>query len=118
MTVAYHPDLTGKLVDVTRTKALDSSHGPVLSAPKKQSRDDSVMARMFGMVELQLQIGGRLVTDTEMETMAERYPLSKSAAVLCKIGPAFLEPLDDDKATADEAMDNEEVMLWMKRRMA
>ncbi|KAH0689707.1 hypothetical protein KY289_017065 [Solanum tuberosum] len=32
MTVAYYLDLTGKLVDVTRTKALDTSHGPVLSA--------------------------------------------------------------------------------------
>ncbi|KAH0761200.1 hypothetical protein KY290_017273 [Solanum tuberosum] len=35
MTVAYHPDLTGKIVDVTRTKALDTSHGPVLSAPER-----------------------------------------------------------------------------------
>ncbi|KAG5571049.1 hypothetical protein H5410_060815 [Solanum commersonii] len=31
MTVAYHPDLTGKIVDVTRTKALDMSHGFFLS---------------------------------------------------------------------------------------
>ncbi|KAG5628208.1 hypothetical protein H5410_013426 [Solanum commersonii] len=32
LTVAFYPDLTGKIVDVTRTKALDTSHGPVLSA--------------------------------------------------------------------------------------
>ncbi|KAH0669774.1 hypothetical protein KY285_023929 [Solanum tuberosum] len=108
ITVGYHPDLTGELVDVTRTKALDSSHGPVMSALERQARDDSVMARMFGMAELQLRIGGRPVTDADMEIMAEHYPLSESAAFLCKTGPAFLEPLDDDEATADEATDDEE----------
>uniref|UniRef100_M1DA88 Uncharacterized protein n=1 Tax=Solanum tuberosum TaxID=4113 RepID=M1DA88_SOLTU len=108
MTVAYYPDLTGDLFDVTRTKALDSSHEPVLSALERQARDDSVIARMFGMAELQLQIIGRPDTDAEMETMAERYPLSESAVFLCKTGPAFLEHLDDDEATADEATDDDE----------
>ncbi|KAH0712096.1 hypothetical protein KY289_008055 [Solanum tuberosum] len=35
LTIAFHPYLTGKLVDVTRTKALDTSHGPVLSAQER-----------------------------------------------------------------------------------
>ncbi|KAG5581683.1 hypothetical protein H5410_052310 [Solanum commersonii] len=108
LTISFHPDLTGKLVDMMRTKALGTSHRPVLSAQERQARDNSVMARMFGMAELQLRIGGCPVTDAEMETMAERYPLFESAAFLCKTGPAFLEPLDDDEATADEAMDDEE----------
>ncbi|KAG5571931.1 hypothetical protein H5410_061697 [Solanum commersonii] len=43
-----------------------------------------------------------------MATMAKRYPLTESASFLCRTGPAFLEPLDDDEATADEAMDDEE----------
>ncbi|KAG5585561.1 hypothetical protein H5410_045995 [Solanum commersonii] len=107
-TVAYHPDLTGKLVAVTCTKVLDTSHGHVLSAQVRQARDDSVMARMFGMAELQLRIGGRPITDAEIDTMAERYPLTESAAFLCRTGPTFLEPLDDDEPTADEAMDDEE----------
>ncbi|KAG5607032.1 hypothetical protein H5410_028524 [Solanum commersonii] len=88
--------------------ALDTSHGPVLSAPERQACDDSVMTRMFGMAKLQLRIGGRPVTDAEMETMAERYPLTESAAFLCRTGPAFLEPLDNDNATIDEAMDDED----------
>ncbi|KAH0679294.1 hypothetical protein KY284_020379 [Solanum tuberosum] len=108
MTVAQHPDLTGKLVDVTRTKTLDMSHGPVLSAPDRQARDDSIMARIFCMAEMQLRIGGRPVTDDEMETLADRYPLIDSAAFLCKSGPAFLEPIDDDEATADEEMDGDD----------
>ena len=33
MTVTRHLDLTGKLVDVTLKKALDISHGSVLSSP-------------------------------------------------------------------------------------
>ncbi|KAH0655201.1 hypothetical protein KY285_030083 [Solanum tuberosum] len=108
LTIIFHPDLTGKLVDVTCTKVLDTSHGLVLSAQERQACDDTVMARMFWMAKLQLRISGRPVTDEDMETMAERYRLTESAAFLCRTGPAFLEPLDDDEATADEAMDNEE----------
>ncbi|KAG5581986.1 hypothetical protein H5410_052613, partial [Solanum commersonii] len=114
MTVAYHSNLMGKLVDVTCTKTLDTYHGHVLSAQERQARDDSVMARMFGMKELQMRIGGRPVTDEEMETMAKRYPLTESAAFLCQTGPAFLEPLDDDETTADEAIDDGRIMLWMR----
>lgn len=32
LTITCHPDLTCKIVDVTRTKALDTPHGPVLIA--------------------------------------------------------------------------------------
>ncbi|KAG5605739.1 hypothetical protein H5410_027231 [Solanum commersonii] len=85
LTVAFHLDLIGKIVDVTRTKALDTSHGLVLSAQERQARDNSVMDMMFGMAELQLQIGGR-----------------PSATFLCRTGPAFLEPLDNDEAVDEE----------------
>ncbi|KAG5591346.1 hypothetical protein H5410_041860 [Solanum commersonii] len=111
--IAFHPDLTGKLVDVTTTKELDTSHGPILSAPERQAHDDSVMARMFGMAELQLRIGGRPVTDAEM--VAAHYPLSESAAFLCKTGLAFLEPLDDDEVTADEVMEDEKDAIMDKK---
>ncbi|KAG5594766.1 hypothetical protein H5410_035998 [Solanum commersonii] len=108
LTIVFHLNLMGKLVDVTRINVLDTSHGLVLSAQERQARDDSVMERMFGMAELQLRIGGRPITDEEMETMAKRYLLTESIAFLCRTGPAFLEPLDNDEATADEAMDDEE----------
>ncbi|KAG5584924.1 hypothetical protein H5410_045358 [Solanum commersonii] len=93
-----------RIVDVTRTKVLDTSHSPILSTQKWQTRDDSVMARMFVMEELQLRIGGHPVTDNEMETLAERYPLTENAAYLYRVGSAFQEPPDDDMATADEEM--------------
>lgn len=44
-----------------------------------------------------------------METMAKHYSFTQSVTLLCKTGPAFLEPLDDNKAIADETIDaNEE----------
>ncbi|KAG5609803.1 hypothetical protein H5410_021084 [Solanum commersonii] len=89
LTVAFHPNLMGKIVDVTQTKALDTSHGPVLSAQERKPRDDSVMARMFGIAKLQLRIAGRPITDKEMETLADHYPLMDSATFLCRTGPLF-----------------------------
>ncbi|KAG5595803.1 hypothetical protein H5410_037035 [Solanum commersonii] len=83
LTVALHLDLTGKIVDVTRTNALDTSHGLVLLAQERQARDDNAMARMFGMAELQLRIEG------------------------CPDW-SRLEPLDDVEATTNEAMDEED----------
>ncbi|KAH0712066.1 hypothetical protein KY289_008025 [Solanum tuberosum] len=83
LTIAFHPDLTGKLVDVTRTKC----HG-------KNVRYGIVADRRTP------------ITDEEMENMVDRYPLTESVSSLCRTGPAFLEPLDDDEATADEMMDD------------
>uniref|UniRef100_M1DU91 Uncharacterized protein n=1 Tax=Solanum tuberosum TaxID=4113 RepID=M1DU91_SOLTU len=40
------------IVDVTHTKALDTSNGPVLYAQERKAIDDSWMAHMFGMAEL------------------------------------------------------------------
>ncbi|KAH0658257.1 hypothetical protein KY289_027005 [Solanum tuberosum] len=97
MIVAYHPDLMGKLVDVTRTKELDLSYGPVLSTQERQPRDDSIMEKME-----------RPITDEEMETLADPYSLIENVACLCRSGPAFLKPLDDDEPIVDEAMDDEE----------
>ncbi|KAG5614643.1 hypothetical protein H5410_014467 [Solanum commersonii] len=108
ITVAYHPDLTGKLVDVTQTKALNTSHGPILSAQERQACDNSVIARMLGMAELQLRIRGCSVTDEEMETLADRYSLIENATFLCRSGPTFMEPLDDDEATVNKTRDEEE----------
>jgi len=44
---------------------------------------------MFGMIELQLRIGGSPITDNEMENLAKLYPLTDIAAYMCRVGPAF-----------------------------
>ncbi|KAH0634866.1 hypothetical protein KY284_037652 [Solanum tuberosum] len=90
MTIARAPYLVCNLVDMSHTKAQDMSHGPALSVPERQARDNSWMARMFGMLELHLQIGIRPVTDEEMESLAERYPLTDNAPYMCRMGPHFM----------------------------
>ncbi|KAG5628010.1 hypothetical protein H5410_013228 [Solanum commersonii] len=96
------PHLVCRLVDVIRTKMHDSSQGPVLTAIDRQAHDDSWMGRMFGMPELQLWIGGHPVIEDEMETLAERYPLTDSTMYMYQMRPAFQEPIDDNDATADK----------------
>ncbi|KAG5576259.1 hypothetical protein H5410_056393 [Solanum commersonii] len=53
------------------------------------------------MAELQLRIGGHLVTEDEMAKLAECYPLTDSSMYMCWMGPTFQEPIDDDDVTTD-----------------
>uniref|UniRef100_M1E183 Putative plant transposon protein domain-containing protein n=1 Tax=Solanum tuberosum TaxID=4113 RepID=M1E183_SOLTU len=80
----------------------DQSHRQVLTVADRQAQDDSWMGCMFGMAELQLWISGRPVTEDEMETLAEHYPLTDSRMYMCQMGPAFQEPIDDDDTTFDK----------------
>ncbi|KAG5630289.1 hypothetical protein H5410_002006 [Solanum commersonii] len=96
----YAPHLVYRLVDVTRTKTHDPSQGPMLTIVDRQAHDDSWIGRIFGMAELQLRLGGRLVTKDEMATLAKCYPLTDSGLYMCRMGPSFQEPIDD--ATTDE----------------
>ncbi|KAG5628209.1 hypothetical protein H5410_013427 [Solanum commersonii] len=67
------------------------------------------MPRMFGMEEFHIRIGGYPITNEDIKTLVDRYPLTDNVAFLCRNGPAFLEPLDnDDEATAEEEMDEED----------
>uniref|UniRef100_M1DZ04 Uncharacterized protein n=1 Tax=Solanum tuberosum TaxID=4113 RepID=M1DZ04_SOLTU len=104
----HAPYLVYCLVDVTRTKAHDQSQGKLLSTVDRQARDDSWMGRMFRMAKLQLRIGGRPVTEDEIETSIECYLLMDSAMYMCRMGPTFQEPLDDDDTTTDEEDGSEE----------
>ncbi|KAH0758051.1 hypothetical protein KY290_021544 [Solanum tuberosum] len=104
----HAPYLVYCLVDVTRTKTHDQSQGKLLSTVDRQARDDSWMGQMFRMAELQLQIGGRPVTEDEIETSVECYLLMDSAMYMCRMGPTFQEPLDDDDTTSDEEDGSEE----------
>ncbi|KAH0636624.1 hypothetical protein KY289_036539 [Solanum tuberosum] len=94
--------LVCRLVDVIRTKVHDQSHGQVLTVADRQARDNSWMGHMFGMAELQLLISGRPVTEDEMETLAESYPLTNSTMYMCQMGLAFQEHIDDDDTTSDK----------------
>ena len=63
---------------------------------------------MFGMAELQQPIGGRSLTDDAIDAFAECYSLRDISAYLCKTSPTFLQTVDNDELTSNEAMDDEE----------
>lgn len=60
------------------------------------------MGPIFGMAELQLRISGRPVTEEKMDTLVERYPLKNNDMYMCRMGPIFQEPIDDDDGMTDE----------------
>ncbi|MCD7462843.1 hypothetical protein HAX54_049455 [Datura stramonium] len=76
-----------------------TSSALLLTPTEHYARDDSWRGRMFGMLELQLKIRDRPTTDEEMSALEERYPLTKSVMLMCKVGRAFKKPLDDDEPT-------------------
>ena len=57
----HAPHLVRHMVNVTRTKAHDPSHGPIMTTIDRQARDDSRIGCMFGMAKLKLWIGSRHV---------------------------------------------------------
>ena len=64
---------------------------------------------MYGMAKLKLCIGGHLIIEEEMNTLVESYSLTDCAMYICRMGPIFQEPINDDDATAydkDEAEDD------------
>ncbi|MCD7451894.1 hypothetical protein HAX54_013918 [Datura stramonium] len=44
-----------------------------------------------------LRIRGRPSIDEEMSALEKSYPLTESAMLMCKVGSAFEELLDDDE---------------------
>uniref|UniRef100_M1DAB9 Uncharacterized protein n=1 Tax=Solanum tuberosum TaxID=4113 RepID=M1DAB9_SOLTU len=71
----------------------------------KMKLDTSAMSLSMRVATLD---GGCLITDDEMENLAECYPLTYSVAYMCRICSVFQEPFDDDEGTADEGMDEED----------
>ncbi|TMX05210.1 hypothetical protein EJD97_001069 [Solanum chilense] len=90
------------MVNVTRTKAHDPSHEPIMTTIDRQARDDSRMGRMFGMSQLKLLIGSRLVIEEEMDTSAELYRFIDSAMHMCRMVSGFAKSIDYDDETTDE----------------
>lgn len=108
LTAKDYPHLVCHLVDVTKVKAPEPEQGPIMTNAVRQARDDSWMGRMFGMAEMQLRLGGRPATEEEMAALPSRYPLTESAMHMCRVGPGFQEPLDDDEPTEDEEEQEQE----------
>ncbi|KAH0754512.1 hypothetical protein KY290_024782 [Solanum tuberosum] len=61
----------------------------MLTVIDRKAHDDSWMGRMLVMAQLQLRIDGHPLSEDEIVTLAECYPLTDSAMYLCRMGPAF-----------------------------
>lgn len=56
MTIARRPEMMSKFVDVTRTKAPETSHEPILLALDRQAWDDSVMHACLGWLSCSFRL--------------------------------------------------------------
>ncbi|MCD9560400.1 hypothetical protein HAX54_019073 [Datura stramonium] len=86
----YKPGYDPMGIDVTKPKEPEGVHGPVLYVNERNAQINNMLShllRMNGVTEKQLNID---------------YPLREHSRALCRVGPGFEEPLDDDVATEDE----------------
>ncbi|TMW98164.1 hypothetical protein EJD97_004414 [Solanum chilense] len=92
------------MIGIENQKLWNLGVGDVLTVIDRQDHDDSWMGRMFGMAEFHLWISCCTVTEDQIETQIECYPLTDSVIYICRMGPDFQELIDDDDddATADE----------------
>ncbi|MCD9561299.1 hypothetical protein HAX54_020330 [Datura stramonium] len=60
-------------------KEPDTIGGTTLTVAERNTRDKSYMTHLYGMIDLQLQIGGGPATSEERTGLSERYPLNTHA---------------------------------------
>ncbi|MCE3050888.1 hypothetical protein HAX54_048355 [Datura stramonium] len=59
-----------------------------------------MLSHLYGMQMLQLRMNG--VTEAQPQQLNIDYPLSEHSRALCRVGPGYKEPLDDDVSVEDE----------------
>ncbi|MCE0481358.1 hypothetical protein HAX54_039040 [Datura stramonium] len=94
--VDYRPRYDPKGIDITKTKNPEGIHGPVLSISECHAQTDNILSHIYDMKMLQLRMNG--VTEERLQQLNMDYPLSEHSRDLCRVGPIFEEPLDDDDA--------------------
>ncbi|MCE2055497.1 hypothetical protein HAX54_042766 [Datura stramonium] len=57
------------------------------------------MARMFGMQDAPATAGGRPIIEDELWQLDLDYPSGETPVALCRVGPIFVEPVDDNVPT-------------------
>ncbi|MCD7467437.1 hypothetical protein HAX54_004861 [Datura stramonium] len=83
--------------DVTKTKDPEGIHGSVLSIGECHARFDNILSNLYAMQMLQLRMNR--VTEERLQQLNMDFPLSEHSRTLCRVGPGFDDPLDDDDAT-------------------
>lgn len=75
----YRPLVDTRLIDMTRTKGLDVTHGPVHTLSECHVWDDKITVCMYGLQILQLRVGGRPSTREDIRALELDYLLSHQA---------------------------------------
>ncbi|MCE3216513.1 hypothetical protein HAX54_006759 [Datura stramonium] len=74
----YRPAYDPRGIEVTKTKEPEGINGPVLFFNEHNARIDNMLSHLYN------------------------YPLSEHSRALCRVGPGYEEPLDDDVSMEDE----------------
>lgn len=85
-----------RLFDVMRVRSLAAAHGPVLTMPERQDRNDDITAKMYGLQIQQLRVEVTPAIEQEIHVVDLDYPLGHHARTLLRIGLDFVENIDDD----------------------
>ncbi|MCD9638283.1 hypothetical protein HAX54_022155 [Datura stramonium] len=78
---------------------LEAIKGPVLTVNEHNARIDNMLSHLYSMQMLQLRKKG--VTEEQLHQLNIDYPLREHLQALCRVGPGYEEPLDDDVSTED-----------------
>ncbi|OIT38965.1 hypothetical protein A4A49_28986 [Nicotiana attenuata] len=87
--------------DITNLRLKDETVMPSLTGAERNTCDDSFMAHLYGMMGLQLRIGGWSATSEEMTELEHRYPLNAHAQQLVGLGDGYRLPDDEDINTPE-----------------
>ncbi|KAG5610826.1 hypothetical protein H5410_022107 [Solanum commersonii] len=100
--VDYMAPLFPALVDITRTKGIDTEFRPIPTTNDRHRRDELIMARMYGLEMLRHQNGCLVSTYMQLGDVERRYMLNAHDKALLGIGFVFREPVDDDISTDED----------------
>ncbi|OIT38081.1 hypothetical protein A4A49_04105 [Nicotiana attenuata] len=89
--------------DITNLRLKDEAGTPSLTGAERNARDDSFMAHLYGMMDLQLRIGGRPATSEERTELEQRYPLNAHAQQLVGVGEEYILLADEDVNTPEQS---------------
>ncbi|OIT39227.1 hypothetical protein A4A49_52317 [Nicotiana attenuata] len=88
--------------DITNLRLKDETAMPSLIGAERNVHDDSFMAHLYGMKDLQLRIGGRSTTSEERTELEHRFLLNAHAQQLVGLGDGYRLPDDEDINTPEQ----------------
>nr|XP_033513542.1 uncharacterized protein LOC117278208 [Nicotiana tomentosiformis] len=104
-----------RLLYITRIRVKKENDIATMIGAEHNARDDSFMAHLYGMIDLQLRIRGRPATTEERATLEERYPLKPHVQQLVRLGDGqrLLDDEDVNTPICSEASQSSPTRMMM-----